>query len=203
MNENIQFLQAFLKNPAKVGAIIPSSPELAKKMLDDISPDQDNIIIELGTGTGAVTRFIPELVPDDRSYIGIELDTRLVRTLRRSFPSLKIIRGSAEDIAAIHEKTGFGNAKYILSCLPFVSLPNEIVDSILKEIEKYMDKGCLFRTFQYAHGFYLPPALKLRKFMRERYGCSVKSKLVLKNVPPAYTLTWSTLDISDSDKNNA
>ena len=194
MNDNIQFLQAFLKNPTKVGSIIPSSPELVGVMLEGVEPDPNNIIIELGTGTGAVTKYIREIVPDRRSYIGIELDTRLVRTLRCKYNDLKIVRGSAEDIAEIHRKSGFGDVSYIISCLPFVSLPNHIVDNILAEIEKYMEKGCMFRTFQYAHGFYLPPALKLRKFMRERYGHSTKSRLVVKNIPPAYTLTWSTLE---------
>jgi phospholipid N-methyltransferase len=40
MNENIEFLQAFLKNPLKVGSIAPSSPELAQKMIHGIFPDQ-------------------------------------------------------------------------------------------------------------------------------------------------------------------
>jgi hypothetical protein len=56
-----------------------------------------------------------------------------------------------------------------------------------------MDDGCTLRLFQYAHGYYLPPALKLRERMRNRYGKSKRSQLVLKNVPPAYTLTWSTI----------
>ncbi|MBA3695006.1 MAG: phospholipid methyltransferase, partial [Acidobacteria bacterium] len=40
MNENIEFLQAFFKNPLKVGAITPSSPELAQKMVEEISPNK-------------------------------------------------------------------------------------------------------------------------------------------------------------------
>ena len=48
MNENIQFLQAFLKNPGKVGSITPSSPELAQKMCEGITPDKDNVVLELG-----------------------------------------------------------------------------------------------------------------------------------------------------------
>ena len=64
MNENIQFLHAFLKNPLKVGAIAPSSPELAQKMLADIKPSADSIILELGVGTGAITKFVQGLVPN-------------------------------------------------------------------------------------------------------------------------------------------
>ena len=58
MNENFQFLQAFLKNPLKVGAIAPSSPALAAKMLEDIEPDENDVVLELGVGTGAITKFL-------------------------------------------------------------------------------------------------------------------------------------------------
>lgn len=193
MNENIQFLQAFLKNPAKVGSIAPSSPELAQKMIAGITPGPENIVLELGVGTGAITKFLHERVPDDRSYLGIELDGSLVRTLRKNYPDMRIVRGNAVDAAAIHRRSGLGKVGTIICCLPFVSLPNGVGESILREIDEFMQRGCTFRTFQYAHGYYMPSAIKLREFMRDRYGKSRRSKLIVKNVPPAYTLTWSTV----------
>lgn len=192
MNENIQFLQAFLKNPAKVGSITPSSPELAKRMIAGIKPRPDDVVMELGVGTGAITKYLQEIVPDDSSYLGIELDRDLVRSLKRNYPQMQIVRGNALDAASIHEKSGLGKVGYIICCLPFVSLPNETGEKILTEIDKFMQQGCTFRTFQYAHGYYFPSAIKLREFMRDRYGKSKRSRLVVKNVPPAYTLTWST-----------
>ena len=192
MNENIEFLQAFLKNPAKVGSIRPSSPELAQKMIEGISPCKNHAVLELGVGTGAITKFLQDIVPDEASYLGIELDRDLVRLLRRSFPDMSIVRGNAVDASAIHQRSGTGKIGYIICCLPFVSLPNEVGEKILLEVEKFMDRGCTFRTFQYAHGFYFPSAMKLREFMRDRFGKAKKSPLIVKNVPPAYTLTWST-----------
>ncbi len=193
MNENIQFLQAFLKNPLKVGAITPSSPELAQKMLEGLSPDEDNVVLELGVGTGAITKFLQEAIPGPKSYLGIELDKDLVCSLNRKFPDLKIVRGNACDTAQIHHRSGLGKVGSIICCLPFVSLPNEVGEKILSEIDKFMQQGCVFRTFQYAHGYYMPSAIKLREFMRDRYGKGRKSQLIVKNVPPAYTLTWSTV----------
>ncbi len=192
MNENIQFLHAFLKNPLKVGAIAPSSPELAQKMLADIRPDSESIILELGVGTGAITKFVQGLVSNDQSYLGLELDKNLVRSLKKSYPSLKIVRGNACDLYSIHKKSGLGKVGFIVSCLPFVTLPNEVGEKILCEIDKFMEQGCIFRTFQYAHGYYFPSSIKLREHMRNRYGKSQKSSIVMKNVPPAYTLTWQT-----------
>jgi phospholipid N-methyltransferase len=192
MNENFQFLQAFLKNPLKVGAIAPSSPELAAKMIDGINADEDNVVLELGVGTGAITKFLQEMIPNNKSYLGIELDKDLVRTLNRNYEDLQIVCGNACDAYSIHKKSGLGRVRYIICCLPFVSLPNEVGERILEQVDRFMQKGCTFRTFQYAHGYYMPSAIKLREFMRQRYGKSRRSKLIVKNVPPAYTLTWKT-----------
>lgn len=192
MKENIEFLQAFIKNPLKVGAITPSSPELAREMLKGIEPDENNIILELGVGTGAITKFIEEKVPDEKSYLGVELDGKLVNSLNVRFPNLKILKGNACELEKIHKKSGLGKVSSIICCLPFVSMPNDVGEKILSEIETFMEKGCLLRTFQYAHGFYMPSAIKLREFMRRRYGKSYKSPLIVKNVPPAYVLTWQT-----------
>lgn len=192
MNENIEFLQAFLKNPAKVGSITPSSPELAQKMIAGLKPEPDDIMLELGVGTGAITKYLQSIVPDDRSYLGIELDGRLVRSLRKNYPKMEIVRGNAVDAVEIHKTSGLGKVGAIICCLPFVSLPNEVGEQILLQVDQFMQKGCTFRTFQYAHGYYFPSAIKLREFMRDRYGKSKRSPLIVKNVPPAYTLTWST-----------
>ncbi len=193
MNENIEFLQAFLKNPLKVGSIAPSSPELAQKMIDEIRPDEENVVLELGVGTGAITKFLQEVVPNRESYVGIELDKDLVRLLRRNFPALKIVRGNACETHKLYQKIGFGKVSYIICCLPFVSLPNEVGERILSETDKFMEQGCVFRTFQYAHGYYFPSAIKLREHMRDRYGKAKRSPLIVKNMPPAYTLTWKTV----------
>jgi len=193
MKENLQFLQAFLKNPLKVGAIAPSSPDLAHEMLHGIQPDDHNIVLELGVGTGAITKFLREAVPSKDSYLGIELDSDLVTTLNQNFPDMNIVCGSAADAYSIHKNSGLGKVRYVVCCLPFAVLPKEISENVLTEIEKFMDEGCELRLFQYAHGYFLPPAIKLREILQNRYGKSRRSPLVLKNVPPAFTLTWSTV----------
>jgi phospholipid N-methyltransferase len=193
MKENLQFLQAFLKNPLKVGAIAPSSPELAAEMLQGLQADDHNIVLELGVGTGAITKFLRDAIPSKDSYLGLELDADLVRILNQKYPDMNIICGNAADAYSIHQVSGLGKVRYLVCCLPFVSLPKEISESVLIEIEKFMDEGCELRIFQYAHGYYLPPAIKLREFLKNRYGKSRRSPLILKNVPPAFTLTWSTV----------
>ncbi|MGH7783826.1 MAG: class I SAM-dependent methyltransferase [Candidatus Binatia bacterium] len=192
MKEKFEFLHAFIKHPLTVGAIAPSSSELATMMMADVDASEDRIVIELGVGTGAITRFVEKSIPNPRSYLGIEVDKELVDSLHKKFDDLNIVCGTACETHAIHKDSGLGKAGYILCCLPFVTLPADVGKRVLGEIEKFMDEGCTFRTFQYAHGYYTPAAIKFREFMRKRYGKSKRSPLVVKNVPPAYTLTWST-----------
>lgn len=162
-------------------------------MLVGIKPDENNIVLELGVGTGAITKYLQQIIPNRESYLGIELDTEMVKTLGQKYADLNIVCGNAAESYRIHQESGLGKVRYLVCCLPFVSLPKEVSESVLLEIEKFMDEGCELRIFQYAHGYYLPPAIKLREFLRNRYGKSKRSPLVLKNVPPAFTLTWSSI----------
>ena len=192
MNERLHFFQEFLKNPLNVGAISPSSRALAGMMLDGITADAENIILEIGVGTGAITRILQSKLSCEKCYIGIEINEAFVDGSRKEFPKLNIVCGDAGEAERIHADSNLGEVKYIISGLPFASLPREISQKILGEVDKFMAKGCMFRTFQYVHGYYLPPAVKFRKRMEEKYGKVSRSKVVLKNVPPAYTLTWRT-----------
>lgn len=192
MKAHLQFLKGFIKKPTTVGAIAPSSPELALKMIEDVKADENNVVLEIGCGTGAITKFLQKMIPDRKSYIGIEIEKNFVDQLEEEFPNLNIVCADACNSTQIIADQGLGKVSYIISGLPFVVLPKEVADGILDEVDKMMEKGCLFRTFQYAHGYNLPPAKKFRQRLNERYGSVEKSNLILKNIPPAYTLTWKT-----------
>lgn len=192
MNEHFQFLQGFFKNPLKVGAIAPSSPDLALKMIEGVKADENNTVLEIGCGTGAITKFLQDLISDRKLYLGIEIDKEFVNRLEKEFPNLDFVCGDACETEKILTEKQFGKVSYIISGLPFVVLPPPVSDGILAEVEKLMEKGCLFRTFQYAHGYNLPPARKFREKLNRKYGKVERSSLILKNIPPAYTLTWKT-----------
>ena len=86
MNENLQILRAFLKNPLKVGAIAPSSPELAAQMLKGLEPDENNIILELGVGTGAITKFLHNIIRTRNPTSASNLIKNLSTRSHKNFP---------------------------------------------------------------------------------------------------------------------
>lgn len=193
MSEATAFLKAFLENPLTVGSVFPSSPAAAARIVRNIKPNENSIVLELGCGTGPFTEAIARKLPTPDAYLGIELNEELARILNEKFPHLHVVCGDASLASEIHQKSGLGAVRYIVSGLPFASLPEEISESVLAEVDKFMRRGkCEFRTIQYASSLLLPSAKKFRGMMNEKYGRARRSSIVWRNLPPTYIFTWRT-----------
>ncbi|MCB0258545.1 MAG: methyltransferase [Calditrichaeota bacterium] len=190
-DNHLHFLKLFLKNPAEVGAIWPSSSELARAMIRDLALKPGEAVLELGPGTGAFTAHIRSILPDPRAYIGIECEPNFVRLLERNFPDLRFIVGRAENANELYEKAGIFPARAIISGIPFANHWGEIGNHIIDALEHLMTPGCIFRTFQYVHAYTLPPAFKFRQRMTRVFGPCQRSRIVFRNLPPAFVLTWT------------
>jgi phospholipid N-methyltransferase len=192
MRESFQFFRAFARNPFVVGSILPSSRKTAAAMAAGVHVSSDSIVLEIGCGTGALTEAIREILPEGNCYLGIEINDGLVKLLRERFPDLRFVCGDAGDAFSIHQQSGLGKVGTIVSGLPFTSLPKETSRNVFREIDRFMAEGCAFRTIQYEIAYRLPPAIAFRRRMEERYGKAERSRLIWRNVPPVYTLTWRT-----------
>src|SRR5205814_10677128 len=93
--ERLQFLGAFLREPARVGSFAPSSPALARAMLHGCDLRNAKTVVEFGPGTGAFTRLILQRMGRQTAFFAIELDDKHARGLRRRFPGLNVYHDSA------------------------------------------------------------------------------------------------------------
>ena len=177
----------FLKDPANIGTITHSSAALAGAMTRNLSLSPDDVVIEFGPGTGAITDHIRR---QTRSYLGIERNPRFTRMLKGRFPDLHFVNGLAEHSLGHHRDLGLAPPKAIVCGLPLSLLPARAQDSILESLGPLMPSGCTFRAYQYAHSFLFPPAIRFRRKMNAFLGQAQRSPLVLRNLPPAYVLTW-------------
>ncbi len=187
--DHLRFLTALMRNPASVGAIAPSSPVLARAMVAGLDL-KGRAVLELGPGTGPITRAIQECLTDTRHYLGIDRDEQFVKLLSQRFPGMRFINGSAEDALRHLQAAGIDNIGAVISGLPFASLPASVQDGVIACIEDLLGRGAVFRTFQYVHAWPLPTAVRFRKRMAERFGKPRVSRPVVRNVPPAFVLTW-------------
>ncbi len=186
-----EFFKILLRRPVKVGALTPSSEELARTMVRDLNLAPGETVIELGAGTGALTRAIRSKIPDPKSYLGIEREAEFVTYLEDRFPDMNFVKGNAEDCCEIFQNSGLAPVKVIISSLPWAYWPEKVRDDVLTSINQMMPPGCIFRTIQYAHNYPLPHVTKFRNAVKKHFGKYDKRDIVIKNIPPAFVLTWT------------
>ena len=191
IGRSIDFIKVFLRNPATVGAIAPSSKCLAAAMTHGLNLGVNDSVIELGPGTGSLTNQIRNVIARPEAYLGVELQEKFVTLLRNRFPGLQFVRGSAALTHQYCSDYHIAPVRAIISGIPFTTLPLRVQREIIHCLDKVMQPGCVFRTFQYVHAYPLPLAQKFRNEMQRTFGRHHRSKIVFKNLPPAYVLTWT------------
>jgi phospholipid N-methyltransferase len=85
IQEKYLFLKKFLHSPGQIGSVTPSSKFLAQKMINSVAWDDVRYIAELGSGTGAITKFIQEAKNADTQVLLFEKDPYLRRELANHF----------------------------------------------------------------------------------------------------------------------
>jgi len=189
--EHLLFLRALLRNPRSVGAIAPSSLYLARRMVMGIAGAEQ--IIELGPGTGVFTREIVGRVGPGCRVLAVEVNRAFVERLQRVWPQVDCVCASAETLPALAVARGISGVDHIISGLPFASLPADTTRRILDGVHETLRVGGTFTTFQYVHAYGMTAAASFRRELSARLGSGPHSHLVVRNVPPAFVLTWRRL----------
>ena len=178
-----QFLRGFLKHPVMVGSIIPSSRVLIEKMLKPVDWENTRVFVEYGPGVGTFTRPILEHLGPDATLVTIDTNADFTRYLRDSIddPRLVAVNGSAADVQKILEDRGLGKADYVLSGLPFSTLPPGVGDEIAAATSGVIRPGGAFLVYQFSP--------KVRDFIAPHFD-SIDRGFEWINVPPAQ-LFWA------------
>lgn len=147
-----QFLRGFLKHPVMVGSIIPSSRVLIERMLKPVDWDNTRLFVEYGPGVGTFTRPVLEKMGDDAKLIAIDTNPDFINFLRKSIddPRLIAVTGSAADVEQIITDEGFEKADYVLSGIPFSTLPPGLGDEIARATSEVIRPGGAFLVYQFS-----------------------------------------------------
>ncbi|WP_161520545.1 class I SAM-dependent methyltransferase [Bacillus cereus] len=181
----IRFIQQYIKHPRTVGAVMPSSKQLAKNMVIPISFANANCIIEYGPGTGI---FTEELIRNKHSktiLIVIEENKLFYTELKKKYGHMErvhIIHGSAANVKRYLLQHGISKVDYVISGLPFTSLPVKVSKNILKKTAQILGEEGKFITFQYT---------KIKYNFFHSFFNKIQMKKVYWNIPPAYVFTCS------------
>lgn len=170
------FFREIFQNPGAVGALVPSSKRLAKNLADHAMHTTPGLVVELGAGTGVVTRALLKQGIPEENIIVIERAKSLVKHLQTLYPKINIIHGDAINL---HSLLGdkVDQIATIVSSLPLRSLPEPTVKAIIAEIERTLKYNALFIQYTYSFGPAMPHLLSKLKLVR--------SKRIWTNIPPA------------------
>ena len=182
----LKFLTQFRRAPRSVGAIVPSSDALAQAMIAPIDFVNARTIVEFGPGTGVMTTAIQKRLKPGTNYVGIEINETFHRTLTIRFPDLQFFNRGAQDVTDILAALGIESCDAIVCGLPWASLPIELQGRIMAGIMQVLRPGGVFVTFAYLQGLMLPAAGMLRRRLKSEFARVETTKIVWRNVPPAF-----------------
>lgn len=179
LNDTGVFLQEWLANPQRTGAVAPSSPRLAAAMARWLPSDPDAYVLELGPGTGAVTQaLIKRGLREDR-LVAIDNNPRMAAVLRKRFPRSHIITGDAWHLdvllAGHHEPIGKVGA--VISSLPLLNFPDHDARSLSEKIHNVLRPAGRWVQYSYHIG--------KDRFPGDADFRLLASKVVWLNFPPA------------------
>jgi phosphatidylethanolamine/phosphatidyl-N-methylethanolamine N-methyltransferase len=142
------FLRRWLANPLQMGSVVPSSPALGRRIAALVQRRGDEVVVELGAGTGAITRaLLKGGVPAERLVV-VEIVPDMARHLARQFPGVTVLQGDAFALpealpAALHGRVGTA-----ICGIPLVLLPIEQQRRFVAAVEAVAPgRGFLLYTY--------------------------------------------------------
>jgi phospholipid N-methyltransferase len=172
------FFKGFLKHPVMVGSIVPTSRIVIDKMLKPVDWTRTRVFVEYGPGVGTFTRPILDRLAPDATLVTIDTNPDFCDYLKRSITDsrLHIVNGSAADVGEILDRLGLGQADYVISGLPFSTLPPGVGPAIAEATSAALAPGGAFLVYQFNP--------KVRGIIEHAFK-RVDHAFELRNVPPA------------------
>lgn len=125
------FFKLWLKSPLGIAALTPSSPAVARAFARHVDPSSTAPVLELGGGTGSITRAILATgLPADRLVV-VEREPDLARVLRHRFPGVQVVEGDAGSLDALLGHYGVDRISITVSSLPIIWFPLPVQRAVI------------------------------------------------------------------------
>jgi len=180
------FLRGFVKHPVMVGAIVPSSRRTIGRVLSPVDWDRCRVFVEYGPGVGTFCQPVLDRLRRDGTLIVIDTNADFIAYLNATIRDSRFsaVHGSAADVSAIVAAHGFDHADYVLSGLPFSTLPPGVGPAIMAATYGVLRPGGAFLVYQYT---------AFARKMMGRYFPRIDKGYEPVNVPPC-VISWGWKD---------
>jgi phospholipid N-methyltransferase len=172
------FARNFFRHPTMLGSIVPSSPFLVNNVLSQVDWAKARVLVEFGPGVGTMTREILNRMHPEAVLVAIELNPDFVSFLQDEVKDsrLRVVYGSASDVRAVLTSLSLTRADYIVSGIPYSTLPEFMRRKILRESREVLSPQGALLVYQFT-GTVLP-------YLQSSFG-SVQQGFQWLNILPA------------------
>jgi phosphatidylethanolamine/phosphatidyl-N-methylethanolamine N-methyltransferase len=176
-DDELRFFKGWIDKPKAVGAILPTSMVTARRMASVVESGSGLPVLELGPGTGVITRAILERGVAPQNLYSIEHSDDFVRHLQGEFPAVNVIRGDAFDLdSALGDKAGM-TFDCVISAVPLLSFSAEQRVRFLEDTLGRIPAGR--PVVQITYGPMSPVPAGRGDYVVEHFD------FVIRNIPPA------------------
>jgi phosphatidylethanolamine/phosphatidyl-N-methylethanolamine N-methyltransferase len=177
LDDEVRFLRSWIEKPLHVGAVMPSGRLLARTMAHYVDPYAEGPVVELGPGTGAITKALIDHGIDQKRLVLVEYNPGFCALLRDRYPQAKVVQGDAYTLRDTLWNVLSAPATAIVSGLPLVTKPMMTRLKLIRDAFAALTPGAPFVQFTYA---VVPPIPKSLP------GVSTEaSERIWMNLPPA------------------
>jgi phospholipid N-methyltransferase len=164
------FARNFFLHPRMLGSIVPSSRFLIRQLLEPVDWAQARVIVEYGPGVGVITSEVLRRMRPDAMLIAIETNPAFVHYLRNSFQDerLQVVEASAEAVDEILRRYGHSSASYVISGIPFSTIPAPVRENILLKTCEVLKPGGSFLVYQFSSRV-LEDLQRIFRFVRRKF----------------------------------
>jgi phosphatidylethanolamine/phosphatidyl-N-methylethanolamine N-methyltransferase len=180
MKDSLLFLGKFLKHGTAIASLAPSSPWLSRTTVRNIDWDRAKVLVELGAGTGPITKVLAEKARPDCRVVVLERDPDFARILRERFQSranFDVVEGDVRDLASILERLGVSRVDAVISGLPVPSFPKDLQRDLFRAVKRILVPDGTYNQITEMPWVYLR---FYRKFFQD-----VQFAFEPRNLPPA------------------
>ncbi|MGX9179167.1 phospholipid N-methyltransferase PmtA [Mesorhizobium sp. BHbdii] len=136
-DDELKFFKGWIDKPKAVGSIVPTSSTTARKMASVVNPNSGLPVLEVGPGTGVITRAILAQGVKPENLYAVEYSPDFVRHLRQLYPGVNVIEGDAFNLdATLGDKSSL-TFDSVVSGVPLLNFP---VAQRIAYVESLLDR---------------------------------------------------------------
>lgn len=185
------FLAAAMRSPREVGTLVPSGPELARRLATVVAgagtAGRPPVVVEIGAGSGAVTAAIAREAHRDAVVIAIEKDAELAERLRSRELGVRVVTADAATLATILADHDVDRADVIVSVLPWALFGPQQQREFLAIFSAALHADGVFTAAAYSLGYWTPAARRFRSELERVFSEVLPTRTMWRHLPPAMT----------------